>query len=182
MLAAIIIIVSVIADQFTKYLVVENIDYLDTIPFIPKFMSFHHTRNTGGAWSALNGGGWERVLLLSMSLVSMALIIFILVKFYKRSRLLNISLSMVFGGALGNMIDRLRLEYVVDFLDTDFMDFPTFNIADCFITVGAVLMCVYVIFIDPKIEARIKAEKEAENSQAAEEASQIPSETEEING
>jgi len=121
----------------------------------------------------LDGGGWERVLLLLMSLAAMGLVIFILVKFYKRSRLLNISLSMVLGGAVGNMIDRFRLEYVVDFLHTEFMDFPTFNIADCFITIGAALMIIYVLFVDPKIEKRLKAEKEA-----LEAAGNIPESTE----
>ncbi len=161
MLAAIIAIFAVVADQLSKYIVVQNIEYLDKKDFIPNFMSFYHTRNTGGGWSMLDGGGWERVLLILMSLAAMGLVIFILVKFYKRSRLLNISLSMVLGGAIGNMIDRFRLEYVVDFLHAEFMDFPTFNIADCFITVGAALMIIYVIFVDPKIEKRLKAEKEA---------------------
>ena len=86
---------------------------------------------------------------------------FILIKYYKRHVLLNISLAMVLGGAVGNMIDRFRLGYVVDFLDTEFIRFPTFNIADCFITVGAILLGVYIIFFDSKAEKRLKAENEA---------------------
>ncbi len=136
----------------------------------------------------LDGGGWERVLLLFLSLSAMGLIIFILVKFYKRSRLLDISLAMVLGGAAGNMIDRLRLQYVVDFLHTEFMSFPTFNIADCFITVGAALMMVYILFVDPKIEKRPEAEKAALEAQKAVEETateglqENPSETEGENG
>ncbi len=175
MLAAIIVVFAIIADQLTKYLVVQNIDYKDTVDFIPNIMSFYHTRNTGGGFSMLDGGGWERVLLISLSIGAMGLVVYILAKFYKRSRLLNISLAMVLGGAIGNMIDRFRLEYVVDFLHTEFMDFPTFNIADCFITIGAALMLIYVLFVDPKIEKRIKEEKaamEAQNSQTAVENSE----------
>ncbi len=195
MLAAFIAIFAVIADQFTKYLVVQNIEFKGKVDFIPNVMSFYHTRNTGGGFSMLDDGGWQRVLLLTLSFAAMGLVIYILAKFYKRSKLLNISLSMVLGGAVGNMIDRFRLEYVVDFLHTEFMDFPTFNIADCFITVGAALMMVYVLFVDPKIEKRLQAEKAAMEAESAPEISEInaveeakeepkeePSETEGNNG
>ncbi len=161
MLAAIIAIIAVIADQATKLIVVHNIEYKGSAPFIPGFMRFFHTRNTGGGWSMLNGGGWERFLLISVSLIAMGAVLFILIKYYKRHVLLNISLAMVLGGAVGNMIDRFRLGYVVDFLDTEFIRFPTFNIADCFITVGAILLGVYIIFFDSKAEKRLKAENEA---------------------
>ena len=62
---------------------------------------------------------------------------------------------------IGNMIDRIRLGYVVDFLTTEFMDFPIFNIADCFVTVGAVLLGIYILFLDAKVEKRLLAEKNA---------------------
>ena len=159
MLAAIIVIFSIIADQVSKYIVVQNIELRGSVPFINGFMNFYHTRNEGGGWSILDGGGWERLVLLSISLIAMGLIVYILVKFYKRHTLLNVALAMVLGGATGNMIDRIRLGYVVDFFHTEFIDFPTFNVADCFITVGAVLLCVYVIFFDAKVEKRIKAEQ-----------------------
>ena len=60
------------------------------------------------------------------------------------------------------MIDRIRLEYVVDFFRLDFVDFAIFNVADCFITVGAVLLGVYIIFFDPKVEKELQAQKQAE--------------------
>lgn len=162
MLAAIIAIFAIIADQVTKYIVVRNMpNENDSIPFIDGFMRFQRVHNTGGGWSILDDGGWERIVLLGISLIAMGLIVYVLVKFYKRHVLLNVALAMVLGGAVGNMIDRFRLKYVVDFLYTEFIDFPTFNIADCFITVGAVLLCVYVIFFDAKVEKRIKAEQNA---------------------
>lgn len=149
---------AVIADQITKYIVVENIELRGTVPFIPGFMSFYHTRNTGAAFSMFSDQRW---VFMVFSFISMGLIIFILIKEYKRHKLLNIALAMVLGGGIGNMIDRIRLEYVVDFFKTEFMDFAVFNVADCFITVGAVLLGVYVIFFEPKVEKRLKAEKEA---------------------
>jgi signal peptidase II len=158
MLAAVIAVLAVIADQITKYIVVENIELRGTVPFIPGFMSFYHTRNTGAAFSMFSDQRW---VFMVFSFISMGLIIFILIKEYKRHKLLNIALAMVLGGGIGNMIDRIRLEYVVDFFKTEFMDFAVFNVADCFITVGAVLLGVYVIFFEPKVEKRLKAEKEA---------------------
>ncbi|MBE6692063.1 MAG: signal peptidase II [Ruminococcaceae bacterium] len=161
MLAAIIAIFAIIADQITKYIVVQNIELHDKIPFIKGFMSFYHTRNTGGGWSILDGGGSERVVLITVSLLAMGLVVFVLAKNYHRHMLMNISLAMVLGGGIGNMIDRIRLQYVVDFLHTEFIDFPTFNIADCFISVGAVLLIIYVLFYDSKVEKRLAEEKAA---------------------
>ncbi len=158
MLAAVIAVLAIIADQITKYIVVENIELHGTVPFIPGFMSFYHTQNKGAAFSMFSDQRW---VFMVFSFLSMGLIIYILIKEYKRHRLLNIALSMVLGGGIGNMIDRIRLEYVVDFFKTEFMDFAVFNVADCFITVGAVLLGVYVIFFEPKVEKRLKAEKAA---------------------
>ena len=159
MLAAVIAVLAIIADQITKYIVVENIDFKGTVPFIPGFMSFYHTRNTGAAFSMFSDQRW---VFMVFSFISMGLIIYLLVREYKRHKLLNIALAMVLGGGIGNMIDRIRLGYVVDFFKTEFMDFAVFNVADCFITVGAVLLGVYVIFFEPKVEKRHKAEKEAQ--------------------
>ncbi len=183
MLAAVIAVLAIIADQITKYIVVENIDFKCTEPFIPGFMSFYHTRNTGAAFSMFSDQRW---VFMVFSFISMGLIIFLLIKEYKRHKLLNIALSMVLGGGIGNMIDRIRFGYVVDFFKTEFMDFAVFNVADCFITVGAVLLGVYVIFFEPKVEKRLKAEKEALAVAAAEEGAEavteekveIPQETE----
>lgn len=158
MLAAIIAVFAVIADQISKYIVVQNMEYKGEIPFINGFMSFYHTRNTGAAFSMLSDSPW---VFMVFSALAMAIIIFLLVKEYRRHVLLNISLAMILGGGIGNMIDRVRLGYVVDFFRFDFVDFAIFNVADCFITVGAVLMGVYIIFFDAKVEKRIKAEKAA---------------------
>lgn len=155
MLAAIIAIFAVIADQITKYLVVENFELYEVKPFIPYVMSLKYTQNRGAAFSMLSDQRW---VFMVLSTVAMGLMIYILIKEYRRHPLLNISLSMVLGGGIGNMIDRVRLEYVVDFFRFDFVDFAIFNVADCFITIGAVLMMVYIIFFEPKVEKRIQAE------------------------
>ena len=97
-----------------------------------------------------------------MSFVSMIIITALLVKEYKRHKLMTVSLAMVLGGGIGNMIDRVRLGYVVDFFKTEFIDFAIFNVADCFVTVGAILLAVYVIFYEPKVDAELKAKGSVE--------------------
>ena len=173
MLAAIIAIFAVIADQVTKYIVVQNIEYRDSVPFIKGFMSFYHTRNTGAAISMFSDNRW---VFMVFSAISMVIIIYLLAKEYKRHTLLNVSLAMVLGGGVGNMIDRIRLGYVVDFFRTDFVDFAIFNVADCFITVGAVLLGIYVVIFDAKVEKRLKAEKEAIQKADNQEVTPIESE------
>lgn len=164
MLAAVIAVLAIVADQITKYIVVSNIEYKGSVPFIPGFMSFFHTRNTGAAFSMFSDQRW---VFMVFSFISMGLIIYMLIREYKRHKLLNVALAMVLGGGIGNMIDRIRFGYVVDFFKTEFMDFAVFNVADCFITVGAVLLGVYVIFFEPRVEKRLKAEKAALAAEAA---------------
>ncbi len=159
MLAIIIAVFAVIADQISKYFVVETIELYETVPFINGFMSFYHTRNTGAAFSMFSDSRW---VFMVMSFVSMIVIAWLLVKEYKRHKLMTISLAMVLGGGIGNMIDRIRLGYVVDFFKTDFMRFAIFNVADCFVSVGAVLLAVYVIFFEAKVEAEMKAKETIE--------------------
>lgn len=179
MLAAIIAIVAVILDQVSKYIVVQNIGLYETKPFINGFMSFYHTRNTGAAFSMLADQRW---VFMVFSVISMGLIIYLLIREYRRHVLMNIALGMILGGGIGNMIDRILLGYVVDFFHTDFIDFAVFNIADCFITVGAVLLAVYVIFIEPKVEKRLQAEQKAKEEAAQAAAAEPCENTSEGNG
>lgn len=165
LLAFIIAAVAVILDQISKFIVVESIALYETKPFINGFMSFYHTRNTGAAFSMLSNQRW---VFMVVSFIVMGLIIYILAKEQHRHIFLNITLGMVLGGGIGNMIDRIRLGYVVDFFHTDFVDFAVFNVADCFITVGAILLGVYILFIDPRVEKRLQAEKQAHEAAAIE--------------
>ncbi len=184
MLAIIIAVVAVILDQLTKFFVVQAATPVDHLldgtgnwvqEFIPHVLRFSYAENEGGAWSMLDDGGWERAILIGVSLISMALLVYILVKYYKRHILMNLSLAMILGGGIGNMIDRFRLGYVVDFLDIrEWLNFPIFNIADCFVTVGAILLGVYIIFIEPKIYKREQAEKAALAEASAGEGSPEP--------
>ena len=134
------------ADQLTKYLTVANIPLYGQVEAIPGLFSLTYVRNTGAAWSAFQGMTWLFVL------VFVAFAVFIVWEFSRKrmgfTTLERWCLVAVFGGGLGNMIDRLRLGYVVDMIKTDFMDFPVFNVADCFISCGCILLLVHLIFMN----------------------------------
>lgn len=163
MLAAIITVLIVIADQLSKHFVVQSMELFESKPFIPHVLSLYHTRNTGAAFSMLSESRW---VFMVFSFVSMAVIIYLLIKEYRRHPLLTVSLAMVLGGGIGNMIDRVRLGYVVDFFHVDFFEFAVFNVADSFITVGAVMLAIYVVFFEAKAEKRIKAAEAAQCASA----------------
>lgn len=129
------------------------------VDFIPWFINLTHTENKGAAWGIFADNRW--VFLIFSTVAIVALTVFV-IKVYRRSRLLNIGIAMVLGGGIGNMIDRIFIGEVTDFLYFTFFDFPVFNVADSFVCIGAVVIGVYVIFIDPKIERKLKADKSAE--------------------
>ena len=156
MLAAVVTALIIVFDQVSKYLVVTFMELHGEAKFIPHVISFYRTENRGAAFSMLAEHRW---VFMVISFIAMGIIVWLLIKEYKRHTLLTLSLSMVLGGGIGNMIDRIRLGYVVDFLRFDFVDFAIFNVADSFITIGAVLLGVYIIFFEPKVEKRLKAEK-----------------------
>ena len=134
------------ADQLTKYLVVQNIPLYGQVKAIPGLFHLTYVQNTGAAFSMLQGMQWLFALIFLVLTVAM---IYDLVKkampFTKLERWLVIC---VYAGGLGNMIDRLRLGYVVDMIAVDFMNFPVFNVADCFITCGCILLMLHLVFFN----------------------------------
>ena len=152
------------ADQVTKYLTVSVIELGGTKAFIPGLIRFTYVRNTGGAWSMLSDHTW---LLIAVSVVFFALIITAMAKKYITGTGTLWSLFAVMGGGLGNLIDRVRLGYVVDMIETEFISFPVFNVADCFITCGAIAMCVFVLLDEKKEKGRRQAQQEAAGEEEA---------------
>lgn len=143
---ALLAVVIVGLDQFTKYLTVQNIPLHGSAPAIAGLFDFTYVRNTGAAWSSFEGQIWLFALVFA---VFAAFIIWELVtkkmgfKPFERW-----CLVAVFAGGLGNMIDRLRLGYVVDMIHLEFMDFPVFNVADCFICCGCIGLIFHLIFFN----------------------------------
>lgn len=156
-LSAIIIIVSVVLDQITKYLAVSRLKPIDVHPFIPKLLEFNYETNEGVAFGMLQGKRW---IFIPTSLLAIGIVAFIIIKYRKTiSPLLCVALSMIAGGGVGNQIDRLVNGYVVDFLNFLFIDFPVFNVADCFVTVGCALAIISVLTLDRALLFDEKKEK-----------------------
>lgn len=143
-------------DLLTKGLIIPNLipKVGDRVKVIPKFISFIYVKNTGAAWGVFGG---KPIFLIIMSIVILALFI----TFYvlrvrkvgnKSSCLLGISVGLIAGGCLGNLIDRIAFGYVRDFINFDFMDFPVFNFADIALTFGVIVMIVYFLFYYTKEE------------------------------
>ena len=132
----------VVLDQITKLLVVGHIAEYASAEGIPFLFRLTYVKNTGAAFGMLTNHRW---VFLVFSVVAMAAILLYLWKSKPRSLLTRLALGMILGGGIGNMIDRIRLGYVVDFIDLSFMKFAIFNVADSFVTVGCVLLFVYLI-------------------------------------
>ena len=136
----------VAVDQFTKFVVLENIALYEKVPFLPGFIGFTYVQNTGGAWSLFSGMMWLFVLVFAV----LTVLIFV-EYFWKRMPFTKFErwcIAAIYGGGLGNIIDRVRLGYVVDMIETEFITFPVFNVADCFITCGCIAMIVSLIFFN----------------------------------
>jgi len=133
----------VVLDQITKYLTVANIELYADVPFIPGLLQLTYVRNTGAAFSSFEGQQW----LFALIFVIFTGLVFW--EYFKQSagltRLEWWCVFAVYGGGLGNMIDRVRLGYVVDMIETTFIEFPVFNVADCFITCGCILLMAHLI-------------------------------------
>lgn len=132
-------------DQLTKYIVISNINYSEKRSVIDGFFYLTHWKNEGAAWGIMEG--W-RAFLIPVTIIVSIVLVYYLVK--SDNRLFKVALSMVLGGAVGNLIDRaFREGGVVDFLDFHFWsyNFPTFNVADCFIVIGTILLSYYILFV-----------------------------------
>ena len=138
-------------DQATKWIVILNMEIGESIPFIKGIFHFTYIRNPGAAFGSLSNSRW---IFIVLSTVMIAGMIFYLVKYRPKAKLFYIPASMIIGGGIGNMIDRLFYGdsfgngTVVDFLD--FCAFPKlwswiFNVADAFVCVGAAILFVYLL-------------------------------------
>lgn len=160
MLAFFVIFGVVVLDQFTKFLVRLYMEVGDSFTLIPGVMNITYVENDGAAFGMLDNARW---LFMIVSAVAIVAIVVFLRKHGSRHTLLTLSLSFIAGGGIGNMIDRTFVtdvngtHVVTDFFETAFMDFAVFNVADSFITVGAMLLGIYIIFIEPKVEKKLKA-------------------------
>ena len=136
----------VAVDQWTKYLTVANIALYQDVEFIPGFLGFTYVQNTGAAFSSFEGQQWLFAVIFVVFTGS------VIWEYRKKSMPFStferFMIAAIYGGGLGNMIDRLRLGYVVDMIETKFITFPVFNVADCFITCGCIALMISLIFFN----------------------------------
>ena len=138
----------VAADQISKYFVVQCIPLYAKVDFLPGLASLTHVHNTGAAFSMFSGQQWLFAVIFGV------ITVLLVVEYFKKpmpfTKFERWCMAAIYGGGLGNMIDRVRLGYVVDMIDLDFMEFAIFNVADCFITCGSIAMIISLIFFNKK--------------------------------
>ena len=150
----------VAADQATKWAIVEWLPLYDKVP-LNSFLNLTHHQNTGAAFSFLaNAGGWQHWFFVLLATVVSGVIAVWLYKIRKDGPLVLMGgLSLVLGGAIGNLIDRARLGYVTDFIQVKFAGvpfldpFPSFNVADAAISVGAAFLIIDALFLSGRKES-----------------------------
>ena len=149
--------VVVIADQVTKWAIIEWVALYEKVP-INSFINITHQRNYGAAFSLLAGaGGWQRWFFIVLaSVVSIVIAVWLWRIRNKRQAVLAAGLALVLGGAVGNLIDRIMLGYVTDFIQVWFGNwaYPSFNVADAGISVGAALLIIDALFFSGREQAK----------------------------
>lgn len=140
----------ILLDQFTKYLVLRMIPLYKSITVIPGFFNLTHIHNPGGAFGfmAQNGSPWRHWMFLIAAVVALSMILYFYHHTPRTHPFLGLGLSLIFGGAIGNLIDRLRFGEVIDFLDfyVAHLHWPTFNLADSAVTVGVGIFVLHIVF------------------------------------
>lgn len=133
------------ADQALKFYIVNQYQLGEVHQAVPGIFSFTYVQNDGAAWNILPGQMW---LFYLISLIAIIVCLYYLFKFKSHPVLFDIGIALVLGGIVGNLIDRIHLKYVVDMIQVDFIHFNIFNLADSAITVGIVLVFIYLMFFD----------------------------------
>ena len=148
-------VLCVAADQAVKWLVVNTMSLGESEPLLPPLLQLTRVHNYGAAWSSFSGARW---LLIALTAAGMCVLAWLLVKVV-RHPLGQWSLACILGGGIGNLIDRVRLGYVVDMLDTMFMDFPVFNVADVFVVCGTICALIYYLAFYGKYDEKHRENK-----------------------
>jgi len=136
-----------VCDQVSKWAITRTIPVYESLP-LSRFFSLTHTRNTGGAFSLLQA---QNGVFVVVAAVAMVALVYSYHRFQRRDLLVSTALSLALGGALGNLIDRLRFGYVIDFFDLHYGQWawPVFNVADSAITVAILMLAWHFLFHRP---------------------------------
>lgn len=149
MIYFLIIVVGIVLDRLTKIYAVKN---LMVNPIESKLINLTYLENRGAAFGILQD---KRILFVILTISIVLYLIYYFVKNIKKNpTILNIAMAMIISGAIGNFYDRLFQAYVVDFIEFSFVNFPVFNVADIFVTVGCGLMIIYIMLHGEKSNDR----------------------------
>ena len=149
----------VVFDQWSKYEAATNLNFAEPVAVFP-FFNLTLLHNTGAAFSFLSqAGGWQRWLFAIIAIVMCVVILVWIARLNKSQQWLAISLSLVLGGAIGNLWDRIYLGYVIDFIDVYYQSYhwPAFNIADAAISAGAVMFIIDTLFFSQEETSESKS-------------------------
>ena len=145
-------VLAIIIDQWMKNIASTHLTYADPVPVLP-FLNWTLLHNYGAAFSFLSdAGGWQHYLFTGLAGIVSIIFIFWLMRMPKSTVILPMAIALILGGAIGNLIDRISLGYVVDFIHVFYQNhhFPAFNIADSAITLGTILLLIDTFFLEKK--------------------------------
>ena len=142
-------------DQWLKAYVTANIPLGQAQPLVPGLVELRTVHNYGAAWSSFSGQRW---LLVAVTCCIVAAVAVLLARRVVRHPLGVAACTMIISGGIGNIVDRVRLGYVVDMFNLLFMEYPVFNVADIFVTGGAVVLVIYALLIDKSGKKKEKSE------------------------
>lgn len=144
----------VLIDQATKIWVDKTMNLYESTPIVPGLLDLHYIRNTGAAFGFLSGShsGFRIPFFILVSSVAIGIILFLFYKLEDSEVMMPLALSLVLGGAIGNLIDRIRLGEVIDFILFHYKAFqwPAFNVADIGITVGVTLLVLRIVVLEKR--------------------------------
>lgn len=146
-----IIVGSVGLDQLTKFLAVRYLQPVGSYPLWRGVLHLTYVENRGAAFGMLSNQRWVFMVFSSIAIVGLTVYLF---RFCRENRWVKVAIAMIIGGGIGNMIDRICRGYVVDMFDLEFMSYPIFNLADCFVVVGVILGAVYYLWFYDKYDGR----------------------------
>ena len=157
-------------DQLTKWLTVVYMTEGQSIPIWQDVLHLTFYKNPGAAFGILDEPGQRWIFLVFSSVAIVGLLVYLFF-FRPKNRFMQLTLAMIVGGGIGNMIDRIYLGYVIDFIDVELINFAIFNVADSFVTVGAFLLIGYLIW---DMIREMKVEKAAKAAQTEVKAETAP--------
>lgn len=138
---AIVSLISIIIDQIIKVIITTNVEFAHSINVINNFFRITYLQNTGAAWSILSG---NRIFLIMITLIALGIIYYFFIKNKKLKNYESILYGILLGGILGNLIDRIRFGYVIDYLDFNIFSYhyPVFNFADICIVISIIIIAI----------------------------------------